>query len=150
MIFNGESLVLNQDLKVAAQLKSFSEDTLIFDFSNIHKTIITPSLQTDSLIKIKEALILGIRDFFAKNSFSKALIGLSGGLDSAVVAALATEALGNNNVIGVLMPSEFSSDHSVVDAMQLANLDIESSNTYKLTFDSYQNLATNFQNLPLG
>ena len=85
LIFNGESLVLNQDLKVAAQLKSFSEDTLIFDFSNIHKTIITPSLQTDSLIKIKEALILGIRDFFAKNSFSKALIGLSGGLDSAVV-----------------------------------------------------------------
>lgn len=153
LIFSGESLVLNQDLKVAAQLKSFSEDTLIFDFSNIHKTIITPSLQTDSLIKIKEALILGIRDFFAKNGFSKALIGLSGGLDSAVVAALATEALGNNNVIGVLMPSEFSSDHSVVDAMQLAkNLDIEYHQIHiNSLFDSYRKtLQPIFRDLPFG
>ena len=153
LIFNGESLVLNQDLKVAAQLKSFSEDTLIFDFSNIHKTIITPSLQTDSLIKIKEALILGIRDFFAKNSFSKALIGLSGGLDSAVVAALATEALGNYIVIGVLMPSEFSSDHSVVDAMQLAkNLDIEYHQIHiNSLFDSYRKtLQPIFRDLPFG
>ncbi|HOG20248.1 MAG TPA: NAD+ synthase, partial [Salinivirgaceae bacterium] len=153
LIFSGGSLVLNQNLKVAAQLKSFSEDTLIFDFSNIHKTIITPTFQTDSLIKIKEALILGIKDFFSKNGFSKALIGLSGGLDSAVVAALATEALGNKNVIGVLMPSEFSSDHSVVDAMQLAkNLDIEYHQIHiNSLFDNYRkNLQPIFKDLPFG
>jgi len=70
---------------------------------------------------IYNALTFGIRDFFEKHSFKKAILGLSGGIDSAVVAALAVEALGNENVWGILMPSRFSSEHSVKDAESLAH-----------------------------
>ncbi|MFR7879406.1 MAG: NAD(+) synthase, partial [Butyricimonas paravirosa] len=74
----------------------------------------------DTIALIHDALILGIKDFFHKNGFSKAVLGLSGGIDSALVAALATEALGKENVLGILMPSRFSTDHSVTDAVDLA------------------------------
>lgn len=70
--------------------------------------------------KIYDALVEGVRDFFEKNSFKTAILGLSGGIDSAVVAALACEALGNKNVWGILMPSRFSSEHSIKDAEDLA------------------------------
>ena len=65
--------------------------------------------------------MLGIRDYFGKMNFTKAVLGLSGGIDSALVAALAVDALGAENVRGVLMPSQYSSDHSVTDAVDLAN-----------------------------
>ena len=68
---------------------------------------------------IHDALILGLRDYFRKSGFKKAILGLSGGLDSAVVAALACEALGAENVLAVLMPSIYSSDHSLKDALDL-------------------------------
>lgn len=70
---------------------------------------------------IHNILVFGIRDFFEKHSFKKAILGLSGGIDSAVVAALAVEALGSENVWGILMPSRFSSEHSIKDAEDLAN-----------------------------
>jgi NAD+ synthase (glutamine-hydrolysing) len=69
---------------------------------------------------IHQALLLGIKDYFSKLGFKKAILGLSGGIDSAVVFALASEALGNQNVLGMLMPSKYSSDHSVNDARELA------------------------------
>src|SRR5690606_16300944 len=68
---------------------------------------------------IHRALLLGIRDYFDKSGFTKAVVGLSGGIDSAVVAALACEALGSENVMAVLMPSVYSSDHSITDALDL-------------------------------
>ncbi len=73
-----------------------------------------------SMKHIHSALILGIRDYFRKLNFKKAILGLSGGIDSAVVFALAAEALGKENVLGVLMPSPYSSDHSISDALELA------------------------------
>ena len=77
-------------------------------------------LQREKIALIHDALVDGIRDFFDKQSFKKAILGLSGGIDSAVVAALAAEALGSENVWGVLLPSRFSSDHSIKDAEELA------------------------------
>src|SRR5690606_41036502 len=68
---------------------------------------------------IHEALLLGLRDYFEKSGFKRAILGLSGGIDSAVVAALACEALGPENVMAVLMPSAYSSDHSLQDALDL-------------------------------
>lgn len=75
--------------------------------------------QYTEIALIHQALLLGIRDYFQKSGFKKAILGLSGGLDSAVVAALACEALGSENVLAVLMPSKYSSDHSIKDALDL-------------------------------
>jgi NAD+ synthase (glutamine-hydrolysing) len=97
-----------------------------------------------------EALILGLRDYAEKSNFTKGIIGLSGGIDSAVVAAIAAEALGAENIIGVAMPSAISSSHSVSDAEALAkNLDIEfHSIPIKDSVESIEtNLAPNFQGL---
>lgn len=71
---------------------------------------------------IHDALILGIKDYFKKNNFTKAILGLSAGIDSAVVAALAAEAIGSENVRGILMPSHYSTDHSVKDAIDLRKI----------------------------
>ncbi|MFM6499609.1 MAG: NAD(+) synthase, partial [Dolichospermum sp.] len=76
--------------------------------------------------EIWNALVLGVKDYVHKCRFSKVLLGLSGGVDSALVAAIATAALGKENVIGILMPSPYSSEHSISDALALAeNLDIQ-------------------------
>ena len=74
----------------------------------------------DELAEIWETLVLGARDYVRKSGFTKACLGLSGGVDSSIVAAIAAEALGPENVFGVLMPSRYSSDHSISDAEQLA------------------------------
>ncbi len=85
--------------------------------------MLSNDLRTDA---VHDALVCGIRDFFSSRGASQAVIGLSGGLDSAVVATLAVKALGKNNVHGILMPSEFSTLHSIQDAVDLAdNLDIK-------------------------
>lgn len=101
--------------------KDFSQNT---DIKNI-----TASIQKETISSIaflQKALVIGIQDYMFQRNFKKVVLGLSGGLDSALVAALAVEALGNENVKGILMPSEFSSDHSVNDAVDLAkNLHIE-------------------------
>src|SRR5690606_1114525 len=77
--------------------------------------------RTSDIEQIHDALVLGIKDYFAKSGFKKAVLGLSGGIDSAVVCALACKALGAENVMAVLMPSKYSSDHSVQDALDLVN-----------------------------
>ena len=84
-------------------------------------------LQTpDKIREIHDALLLGLKDYFGKLGFNKATLGLSGRIDSAVTAVLASRALGKDNVSVLLMPSEFSSDHSIEDAKQLAeNLGIQ-------------------------
>ena len=118
VIFDGSSVVMNDNGQVAEQLCSFEEELLICDVNNLSNHI-TPKIE-NKIALIHDALILGIRDYFGKLGFTKAILGMSGGIDSAVTAALAAEALGPENVMGLLMPSHYSSGHSVDDAKGLA------------------------------
>ncbi|MFO7863437.1 MAG: NAD+ synthase [Salinivirgaceae bacterium] len=121
IIFDGASKVVNSKGEIVTQLSQFEEDFQLVDYAAINQMKVTDFDPDDTNIRqIHNALVLGIRDYFDKVGFSKALLGLSGGIDSAVVAALACRALGAKNVHGLLMPSEFSSDHSVSDAETLA------------------------------
>jgi len=123
LIFDGGSVYLNKKGEIQEELNYFEEDFRIIDTE-----ISTQNLQpkTDYIEKIYHALVLGIRDYFTKMGFKKATLGLSGGIDSALVLVLAVRALGKENVRVLLMPSRYSSDHSINDALQLArNLDIQ-------------------------
>ena len=124
LIFDGSSLVLDEHGDTIAQARSFQEDLLFVDLSSQPRAI--PSSKQDEDAAVYDALVLGTRDYVRKCGFSKAIVGLSGGIDSALVATIATEALGARNVIGVGMPSEYSSQGSIDDARQLAeNLGIQ-------------------------
>lgn len=123
LIFDGGSMVMSKAGEVIEQLSYFTEDFRIVDFSTTLE-VTNPSMKNTTELPSKEsrihdALVLGIRDYFAKMGFSKAILGLSGGVDSALVLALAVAALGKENVLPVLMPSEFSSAHSVDDSIAL-------------------------------
>lgn len=125
LIFDGTSLVLSPDGSVSKRAASFAEDLVIFDPDALHAdTGLPPSVAplngTRDTEEAWHALVLGTRDYVRKCGFSKALVGLSGGIDSALVAAIAVEALGPEHVTGVGMPSGYSSEGSVVDARQLA------------------------------
>jgi NAD+ synthase (glutamine-hydrolysing) len=121
IIFDGGSLVFDEEGAVKAEMKYFEEDLQVFDLDEIlHVKNKYPEVERASDIsQIHDGLILGIRDYFKKSGFSKAVLGLSGGIDSAVVCALACRALGSENVMAVLMPSKYSSDHSIKDALDL-------------------------------
>ncbi len=124
LIFDGGSFAVNARGEVIAQAKEFAEDLVVFDTAG-GVLAETESAGVDTA-EVWDALVLGTRDYVRKCGFSKALIGLSGGIDSALVAAIAVEALGRENVRGIGMPSEFSSEGSVSDAEALArNLGIE-------------------------
>ena len=119
LIFDGGSLCIGKNGAIQQELVYFEEELRMVDFPLSGP----PNLATVSETytgDIHRALVLGIQDYFGKMGFKKALLGLSGGIDSAVVAVLAAQALGAENVRAVLMPSEFSSDHSVNDAIALA------------------------------
>lgn len=118
LLFDGSSLALNPHGDVIAQAASFAEDLVIFDTSAHNSSV---ALHDDETEATWQALVLGIRDYVRKCGFSKVLIGLSGGIDSALVAALAVEALGAENVTGIGMPSDFSSAGSRDDARALAD-----------------------------
>ncbi|MGE4586029.1 MAG: NAD+ synthase [Mangrovibacterium sp.] len=122
LIFDGGSCLVAADGSIPAELAYFEEDFLIVESRHPEER---KKGQKDYIDKIHDALILGIRDYFRKNGFAEAVLGLSGGIDSALVCALAVEALGKEHVRGLLMPSKYSSGHSVTDAVQLAeNLNI--------------------------
>ena len=123
LIFDGLSLVIAKDGHLIHQCKGFVEDSFIYDMTDeTHAKYV----HFDQYENLKQALILGIKDYFAKLGFTKACLGLSGGIDCSVVACLAVEALGAENVLGVMMPSPYSSKGSIEDAKQLAkNLNIE-------------------------
>lgn len=149
LIFDGRSVIFSPQGEVMARAKDFEEDLLIFDLNS--KEPIIRSSSVSRIENAKKALVLGIRDYVSKCGFSKVHMGLSGGVDSAVTCALAVEALGPENVLGVLMPSQYSSDHSVTDAEALAkNLGIRHEIIpIKHVFDSYrQDLRPIFKNAP--
>ncbi len=119
LLFDGDSMVIDDGGRIVDQLPWFSEALRVYDISKLSQ-LEPPELHYDETGLIHKALVTGIRDYFRKSGFSKAILGLSGGLDSAVVLALAAEALGHENVMNLLMPSAFSSKHSVDDALEIA------------------------------
>ena len=118
LVFDGSSLVLNREGHVIAQGRSFEEDLIYFDSSDLtgemHEQI------AGEEASVYSALVLGTRDYMRKCGFQKAIIGLSGGIDSALTAVIAAEAVGSENVIGVGMPGPYSSQGSIDDARALA------------------------------
>lgn len=126
IVYDGTSGAFNSRGELVLMMKNFEEDFQIFDTEAVAKPVTIPSTYNDRTRMVYQAARLGLRDFFGKNGYQKASIGLSGGIDSAVVACLAADALGPQNVRALLMPSPFSPDHSVDDAIELAeNLGIE-------------------------
>ena len=119
LVFDGNSFALSPAGRVAAAARGFAEDLVLVDTAA--PAPLRPAPAQDVTAEICEALTLGIRDYFAKQGFSRALLGLSGGIDSAVVAALAARALGPSNVTGVLLPSEYTARRSVDEALDLAS-----------------------------
>ncbi|MDC0646770.1 NAD+ synthase [Opitutales bacterium] len=123
LIFDGSSVVLDSSANPTHFSPSFESSCQIVD---LEKTVPIEPLKDNELQCIRQAIVLGLRDYTHKSGFKKGLIGLSGGIDSALTAALAVEALGRDNVIGISLPSSISSDHSKEDARDLAeNLGIE-------------------------
>lgn len=116
LVFDGGSCLFNGRGEQIHLLRRFADDFAVVD-GTAEKT---PIFHQDAVAEIHDALVLGIRDYVRKNSFEKVVLGLSGGIDSAVTAALAVEALGAGNVRGIMMPSEVSSRSSIDDARILA------------------------------
>jgi NAD+ synthase (glutamine-hydrolysing) len=124
LIFDGSSFAFMPDGRVAARAKSFEEDLVFFDSATGQGDV--RRQPNNELEAVYRALVLGTRDYIRKCGFRKAVVGLSGGIDSALVAVIATEALGRENVLGVSMPGPYSSEGSRTDAHRLAeNLGIE-------------------------
>jgi len=160
LIFDGGSLAINKSGVVAQTSAYFKEDfsTLILEGGDWKQNSKPPASGTSNspgtkMQRIHDALVMGIRDYFSKLGFTKAILGLSGGIDSAVVAVLATEALGPEHVKVLLMPSEFSSRHSVDDSVELAGRLGISNETIpiKKVYDQYvETLAAGFKGQPFN
>lgn len=123
LIFDGRSFALNRQGEIICRARGFETDLLVVEFDEVQRDLqlgsVEPIYESEDE-EIWQALVLGVRDYARKCRFSKVVLGLSGGIDSAIVAAIATAALGKENVLGVLMPSPYSSDHSISDAVALA------------------------------
>ena len=149
LIFDGASRVINSNGEIALQLPDFKESIQYIEFKDQQfQSSNTVPIEPDEIETLHSALIFGIQDYFKKMGFKKAVLGSSGGIDSAVVQALLSEAIGADNVLAVLMPSQFSSDGSIQDAKQLSeNL----GNTFEIIpikdiFDQYtSSLASIFE-----
>jgi len=140
LIFDGRSMFVDSTGGIVAKAKAFDEDLIIADVSAaadgavqikpVQPTALQPSGPLD---EIYQALVLGTRDYARKNGFKKVLLGLSGGIDSSVTAAIAVAALGAENVVGISMPSEFNSPETISDAEKLA-----------------KNMGVEFHTIPIG
>lgn len=123
LIFDGGSLVANAKGEIISELQYFVECLEVINTKDLD-TLIPFEQNVSEIERIHQALVSGIKNYFQKLGFKKAILGLSGGIDSALVLALAAEALGNENVLSVLLPSQYSSDHSVNDSLEMVkNLD---------------------------
>ncbi|MEO7214773.1 NAD+ synthase [Mucilaginibacter sp.] len=158
LIFDGGSLIFDNTGALLDELPYFKEALTYYtlnDDASIsfeHAPTIKAAHQSD-IEQIHQGLILGIKDYFIKSGFKQAILGLSGGIDSAVVCALAAEALGPENVMAVLLPSRFSSDHSIKDAEDLVkNLGCKSETVAiaKITESFESALSPQFKNLPFN
>lgn len=126
LIFDGGSLIADPERGLIAGLAAFRAENRVIDINNPSAVGVSEHFNPKGNAATQDALVLGLRDYARKSGFKKALIGLSGGIDSAVVAAIAAEAFGPENVIGIALPSAISSQHSRDDAAALAkNLGIE-------------------------
>ncbi len=125
LLFDGASAVCNQKGQLVDVLPAFEEALCVYELDEVlqHPGIEPPKVPDDreKYRLMQQALVMGIRDYFRKTGIKKAILGLSGGLDSALTLVLAVEALGAENLWAVLLPGPYSSDHSVADALQLAN-----------------------------
>lgn len=126
ILFDGASVVMSPDARVYDELPYFQEDFRVYDLNDVLKGGHERRQPAEKIQLIHDAIVMGIRDYFKKLGLQKAILGLSGGIDSALTAVLAVHALGKENVRGILMPSEYSSEHSVTDAIDVAeNLGIQ-------------------------
>jgi NAD+ synthase (glutamine-hydrolysing) len=136
LVFDGRSMFVDSSGQIICQAKAFEEDVLLADLSPSRKLTPfhhpkspgwpPPSSKDNWRSEVYSALVLGTRDYVHKNGFSKAIVGLSGGIDSSLTAVIAVDALGAKNVIGITMPSKFNSPDTIKDAQIVAdNLDIE-------------------------
>nr|WP_310485384.1 NAD+ synthase [Chamaesiphon sp. VAR_48_metabat_403] len=136
LIFDGCSLGFDRSGELICRGESFDRDLIIVEFDEIKQDLkpgkIQPQPDCDDA-EIWQALVLGVRDYISKCGFQKVILGLSGGIDSALVAAIAAAAVGADKVLGVLMPSTYSSSHSVTDAIAVA-----------------ANLGINTETIPIG
>ena len=123
LVFDGQSCMINSDGEVEVLYPAFEEKIQVFDLNKCNVVEVPESLEEEQIF---HALSLGVQDYFKKTGHTKAVIGLSGGIDSALTATIAAKALGGTNVLGISMPSIYSSDHSIKDAEVLAdNLGIQ-------------------------
>ncbi|MEL6717607.1 MAG: NAD+ synthase [Bacteroidota bacterium] len=132
VLFDGGSVVMSPNSTVYDELPYFQEELKTYDLEEVMQSKTSFEQAKDKIKLIHDALVMGIRDYFGKLGLKTAILGLSGGIDSAVVAVLAARALGQDKVRMVLLPSQFSSDHSVNDARKLA-----------------QNLGTQYDIIPI-
>ncbi|ACK68758.1 NAD+ synthetase [Gloeothece citriformis PCC 7424] len=130
LIFDGNSFAYNRQGEICCRAKSFETDLILLDFSEEKQDFLPatihplPKTQEEEIFS---ALVLGLKDYAYKCGFTKVVLGLSGGIDSSLVATIAVKAMGKDNVLGVLMPSPYSSEHSITDAEALVkNLEIKS------------------------
>jgi NAD+ synthase (glutamine-hydrolysing) len=139
LIFDGQSIYVGSEGALIETAMGFKEDSMLIDLSISGKSTV---YNKDDVEDLHQALVLGVHDYFKKQGFTKACLGMSGGIDSAVVAYIAVEALGKENVLAVMMPSRFSSESSLSDAMGLIeNLGIQSLNIpIEKPFQSYLDL----------
>jgi NAD+ synthase (glutamine-hydrolysing) len=143
LVFDGRSMFADARGHIICQAKAFEEDLLIADVDlapggkiqlvGSQNTLDKPAEETDRTCEVYQALVLGTRDYVRKNGFRKAVIGMSGGIDSSLTAAIAVDALGAENVIGITMPTRFNSPETIHDAGQVA-----------------ENLGIEFQAIPIG
>lgn len=139
LLFDGGSLVISPDGNIYDELPYFEECIQTYELSDVEKGGRNKVQSKEKIALIHDALVMGVKNYFGKLGFKKAILGLSGGIDSAVTAVIAARALGPENVRVILMPSHYSSNHSVNDARQLAqNLGIQFDTIpIKDIFDSY-------------
>lgn len=122
LIFEGGSMAIRPDGRIAARLSLFTEELFVTELDDLtaSESVASAEKVPDRIETVADALICGIRDYFRKMGFKSATLGLSGGIDSAVTLALAAEALGPENIHVLMLPSQYSSDHSVNDSVRLA------------------------------
>ncbi|RLD67847.1 MAG: NAD+ synthase [Bacteroidetes bacterium] len=120
LLFDGGSLAINGKGEIVKELMYFDEDFAVINHSNIKSFTPTVLNNQSKISLIHDALVMGVRNYFHKLGFKKAILGLSGGIDSAVTLVIAVEALGADFVHSLLLPSQYSSDHSIKDAEDLA------------------------------